>query len=184
MPILNRELAEYFVDCLRVDRLTCIDADASLPLSFPLEDLQKIDFVIGHRGRLGPRAQRIRNSTECRWMQFVHELHEELGMFKGLEEHEKKHKREIKLCEEADVVVAVGSKVATTYELALRHQGKTVEVFTPEILEEFSGQAPLPTDKRRFGILVIGQGVSEFSELRGFDLAADSEAIGVMHWKK
>ena len=64
-------------------------------------------------------------------MQFVHELHEELGMFKGLEEHEKKHKREIKLCEEADVVVAVGSKVATTYELALRHQGKTVEVFTP-----------------------------------------------------
>ena len=81
------------MECLRVDRLTCLHADASLPLSFPLEDLQKIDFVIGHRGRLGPQAQRIRNSTECRWVQFVHESHEELGMFKGQEEHEKKHKK-------------------------------------------------------------------------------------------
>ena len=167
--------------CLKVDRLTCLDAHASLPLSFPTEDLQKIDVVTGHGGRLGPQAQRIRNFRECRWVQFVHESHEELGMFRGLEEHEKKHEREIKLCEKADVVVAVGSKVATTYELALRHQGKTVEVFTPEILEEFSEQAPSSTNKRRFGILVIGRGVSEYSELRGFDFAADSEVVGVMH---
>ena len=150
------------------------------PLSFPTEDLQKIDVVTGHGGRLGPQAQRIRNSRECRWVQFVHESHEELGMFRGLEEHEKKHEREIKLCKKADVVVAVGSKVATTYELALRHQGKTVEVFTPEILEEFSEQAPSSTNKRRFGILVIGRGVSEYSELRGFDFAADSEVVSVM----
>ena len=70
-------------------------------------------------------------------------------MFRGIEEHDQKHKIEIILCgEETDFVVAIGSKVATTYQAALRHQGKTVEEFTPGILEEFSKQAPSPTDKR------------------------------------
>ena len=165
--IVHRELAEYFMGCLKVDRLTCLDADASLATILPYRRSSE------DRRCHWPRRP-------CRWVQFVHESHEELGMFRGLEEHEKKHEREIKLCKNADVVVAVGSKVATTYELALRHQGKTVEVFTPEILEEFSEQAPSSTNKRRFGILVIGRGVSEYSELRGFDFAADSEVVGVM----
>ena len=37
-------------------------------------------------------------------------------MFRGIEEHDQKHKIEIILCgEETDFVVAIGSKVATTY---------------------------------------------------------------------
>ena len=92
--ILNRELAKYFVGCPKVDRLTCLvppgqdivakdasdttkigvhlveaqhclDPDTSLSLSLPPDDLQKIDVVIGHGNRLGPQAQRIRNSREC-----------------------------------------------------------------------------------------------------------------------
>ena len=211
LPTLNRELAKYFVECPKVGRVTCLvpagqdivakdasdatmfgvhlveaqhclDPDASLSLSFPPDDLQKIDVVIGHGGRLGPQAQHIRNSRECRWVQFVHESHEELGMFQDLKERERKHKRETRLCEEADAVVAIGSKVATTYQAALRHQGKTVEEFTPGILEEFAKQAPSPTDMRRFGILVIGRGASEDSELKGHDLAA--EAVGGMRREK
>ena len=108
-----------------VDAQYCLDADASLSLSLPPDDLQKIEVVIGHGSRLGPQAQHIRNSRECRGRSLFTSRMKSGGCSKGLEEYDQKHEREIMLCgKETDFVVAIGSKVATTYQVALWHQDR------------------------------------------------------------
>ena len=118
--ILNRELAKYFVGCPKVDRLTCVappgqdivakdasdatkigvhlveaqyclDADTSLSLSLPSEDTG-CHWPWKQAGTTGPTHTKLQGVPRA---QFVHESHEELGMFRGIEEHDQKHKREI-----------------------------------------------------------------------------------------
>ena len=155
--------------------------DKMLWLCHPPKDLE-IDFVIGHGVVLGRQAQFITDDRSCKWVQFVHTDPEELGMFKDYEDAvsigEEKHQTEVKLCEMADFVVAVGPKLAEAYRRYLRHCGKDRDVFefTPGIFSEFSSVLQSTQGGGKFQVLSFGRGAAEDFHLKGFDIAAKAVA--------
>ncbi|XP_015769571.1 PREDICTED: uncharacterized protein LOC107348075 [Acropora digitifera] len=157
-------------------------------LSFPPENL-RIDVVVGHGVKLGHQAQVIRNSHKCKWVQIVHTDPEELGMFKCYENPistgEQKHLDEVKLCEMADFVVAVGPKLTQAFCGYLSSIEKEVFEFTPGVFADFSRSRVQQTavkikrwsvKRKRWSVLVLGRGDAEDFELKGFDIAARSVA--------
>ncbi|XP_068753991.1 D-inositol 3-phosphate glycosyltransferase-like [Montipora capricornis] len=150
-------------------------------LSFPPEDL-RMDVIVGHGVKLGRQAQVIRRSHKCQWVQVVHTDPEELGMFKGYEnpisKGEEKHNDEVKLCEMADFVVAVGPKLADAFRRYLCSCEKDRDVFdlTPGIFDEFVNVQQAPDDEKHCNVLVFGCGDAEDFQLKGFDIAARSVA--------
>ena len=86
-----------------------------------LPDGHVVDCVIGHGAILGRQVQVIKRQCKCKWIQVVHTAPEELGMFKSytdaISRGEKKHQAEVKLCEKADQVVAVGPKLAAAFQV-------------------------------------------------------------------
>ena len=83
------------------------------------------------------------------------------------------HPSEIRLCELADEVVAVGPKLADAYSRYLRYCKKDQSVFkiTPSIFSEFSHVEQAPEERRTFCVLVFGRGDNEDFELKGYDIA-------------
>ena len=143
-------------------------------LCFPPEDLQ-IDIIVGHGVKLGKQAQIIKKSKRCKWVQVVHTDPEELGMFKNysdpISKGEEKHKTEVKLCELADHVVAVGPKLSEAFRCYLRNLQKDVVDFTPGVIEEFATVEQFPCETQRRSVLVFGRGDVEDFKLKGFDIA-------------
>ena len=149
-------------------------------LNFPPSDLQ-IDIVVGHGVKLGPQAQVIRDSHQCKWVQVVHTAPEELGMYKTysnpISVNEKKHETEVALCEIADLVVTVGPKLNEAFRAYLRGFKKDqIFEFTPGILAEFSDVQQDLDDREIFRVLVFGRGDDEDFLLKGFDIAASAVA--------
>ena len=206
LSTFNRELAihlakhpkvEVFFFLPRCDRaemqaakkkqITLVEAEPIIGVSelqwlcHPPKWLQ-IDFVIGHGVVLGSQAQIIRKNGTCKWIQFVHTDPEELGMFKdypdAVSKGEEKHKDEVKLCEIADVVVAVGPKLAEACRSYLRYCGKDQDVFelTPGVFSEFSKVVQSDTEGSIFRVLSFGRGDAEDFHLKGFDIAAKAVA--------
>ena len=158
-------------------------------LKLPPPELPHPDIVVGHGRKFGAPAYCIVQTTNCKWVQFVHVFCEDLGKYKQadenrrsisdtIEENEKKHKSEIDLCKAADVVFAVGSRLQQKYSRCL--PGIEVQVITPGILEKFTS----PSDQKlesvaspdEFSIFVFGRGSYEDLALKGYDIIAD--AIG------
>ena len=174
-------------DAANSNKVTLVQAeprpgiDKMLWLCHPPKDLE-IDFVIGHGVVLGRQAQIIRDNRECTWVQFVHTDPEELGMFKdypdAVPKGEDKHQTEVKLCEIADFVVAVGPKLAEAYRSYLRYCGKDQDVFelTPGIFSEFSNVVQSKNEGGIFRVLSFGRGDAEDFILKGFDIAAKAVA--------
>ena len=206
LSTFNRELAihlakhpkvEVFFFLPRCDRaemqaakkkqITLVEAEPIIGVSelqwlcHPPKWLQ-IDFVIGHGVVLGSQAQIIRKNGTCKWIQFVHTDPEELGMFKdypdAVSKGEEKHKDEVKLCEMADVLVAVGPKLAEACRSYLRYCGKDQDVFelTPGVFSEFSKVVQSDTEGSIFRVLSFGRGDAEDFHLKGFDIAAKAVA--------
>ena len=149
-------------------------------LNFPPSDLQ-IDIVVGHGVKLGPQAQVIRDSHQCKWVQVVHTAPEELGMYKTysnpISVNEKKHETEVALCEIADFVVTVGPRLNEAFRAYLRGCKKDqIFEFTPGILAEFSDVPQDHDDREIFRVLVFGRGDDEDFLLKGFDIAASAVA--------
>ena len=164
-------------------------------LCFPPKNL-RIDVVVGHGIKLGRQAQVIRNSHKCKWVQVVHTDSEELGMYKCYEKPiatgQEKHRIEVELCQKADLVVAVGPKLAEAFRGYLRWCRKDVFEFTPGVFADFSSVQLETVKGRRCRVLVFGRGDAEDFELKGFDIAARSVAamsdtllyfVGVPHGK-
>jgi hypothetical protein len=84
--------------------------------------------VIGHGLHLGRQIPLIKRHHDCQWIQVVYTAPEELGMYKNYEEAifkgEQNQQAEVKLCELADQVVAVGPKLADAYSRYLRSSKK------------------------------------------------------------
>ena len=141
-----------------------------------------VDCVIGHGAVLGRQVQIIKHHHRCKWIQVVHTAPEELGMYKGYEEHiskgEKKHQVEIELCKLADQVVAVGPKLAEAFSGYLRPYGKDQDVLnlTPGIFSEFADVKQASQEISSFSVLVFGRGDSEDFQLKGYDIAAQAIA--------
>ena len=150
-----------------------IDCLASVPSD------HQMDVVIGHGIHLGKLVPHIKEShPECKWVQVVHTDPEELSMFKTYPhptlKGEKKYHAEVKLCKQADQVVAVGPKLADTYS---RSCGKgKVLVLTPGIFSEFADLKQDTEERRVFHVLVFGRGDSEDFQLKGYDIAAQAVA--------
>ena len=146
-------------------------------LSF-LPENHSVDCVIGHGAVLGRQVQGIKRQCKCKWIQVVHTAPEELGMYKSyadaISKGEKKHQDEVKLCEKADQVVAVGPKLAEAFSGYLRACGKDQDVLnlTPGIFSEFSDVKQATEERKTFSVLVFGRGDNEDFQLKGYDIAA------------
>jgi len=149
-------------------------------LCCPPKDLQ-IDFVIGHGVELGRQAQIIQENRNCKWIQFVHSDPEEQGMFKdcsdAISKGEKKHQDEVDLCVKANLVVAVGTKLAEAYRSYLQFWEKDQNMFvlTPGIFSEF-WNIPQCKQDGRCRVLAFGHGNAEDFSLKGLDIAAKAVA--------
>ena len=147
-----------------------------------LPDGHVVDCVIGHGAILGRQVQVIKRQCKCKWIQVVHTAPEELGMYKSyadaISRGEKKHQAEVKLCEKADQVVAVGPKLAAAFSGYLRPCGKDQDVLnlTPGIFSEFADVKQASQEISSFSVLVFGRGDSEDFQLKGYDIAAQAIA--------
>ncbi|CAH3105905.1 unnamed protein product, partial [Pocillopora meandrina] len=129
-----------------------------------------VDCIIGHGLHLGKQIQLIKRNKECRWIQVVHSVHEEEGMYKNISEGEGLKKKEVKLCEMADEVVAIGPKVAEVYK---RYLKETILDLTPGVFSEFLNVVHTTEERKTFCVLLFGSGDSckDFI-VKGFDVAA------------
>ena len=151
-------------------------------LCYPPSDLH-FEVVVGHGVPLGPQANVIRKFFKCKWVQVVHTIPEELGMYKEyfdpISNAQKKHKTELKLSKEADFVVPIGPKLNEAFRsyLASCNKGEKFFSFTPGILSEFSESehdSERPTTK--FRVLLLSRGDAEDFSLKGHDIAAKAIA--------
>ena len=146
-------------------------------LSFPPRDLA-IDIVMGHGGKLGKQAQVIRESHNCKWVQVVHTAPEELGMHKNysraISKGEEKNRTEVELCKMANLVVAVGPKLAEAYSSYLRSSKEHQDIIqlTPGTFSEFSVVKQATHERDKFKVLTFGRGDPEDFSLKGYDIAA------------
>ena len=138
-----------------------------------------VDCVIGHGVHLGKQIQLIKRNTDCRWIQVVHSIHEEVGMYKRIPEGQRLQQTEVKLCKMADEVVAIGPKVAEAYKryLSFAKEKKTILDLTPGVFSEFSYVVQATEERKTFCVLLIGSGDScEDFNVKGFNMAAEAIA--------
>ena len=85
---------------------------------------------------------------------------------------------EVKLCELADQVVAIGPKVEEVFSRYLRFCGKDQDVLTltPGIFSEFADVPQAAEERGRFRVFVFGRGDREDLYLKGYDIAARAVA--------
>ncbi|XP_015757828.1 PREDICTED: D-inositol 3-phosphate glycosyltransferase-like [Acropora digitifera] len=136
----------------------------------------QMDVVIGHGIHLGKQVPYIKESfPECKWVQVVHTDPEELGMFKNspnpTAKGEKNYHAEVNLCREADLVVAVGPKLADSFSRYLRSKDQEVLDLTPGIFSEFVDINQASEESGPFHVLVFGRGDDEDFKLKGCDIA-------------
>ena len=191
----NVEVSMYLPQCSEEDKRAaaahsvCIIEAEEIPGYDPIDWLvtiprdHQMDFVIGHGIHLGRQVALIKRvHQECKWIQVVHTDPEELGMFKdyadSIAKGEKKHQAEVKLCELADQVVAIGPKLEEAFSCYLRSCGKDQDVLnlTPGIFSEFADATQASEERGRFRVLVFGRGDSEDFYLKGNDIAARAVA--------
>ena len=144
---------------------------------FFLPDDLHIDVVVGHGIMLGPQANAIKKVQKCKWVQVVHTVPEELGMYKTLGADEK-HKTEVELCQLADFVVSIGPKLNEAFRCYLS-SCKNAEMFfnfTPGIFSEFSEVKQVSEREGKFRVLLFGRGDEEDFSVKGFDIAAKAIA--------
>ena len=138
-----------------------------------------MDCVVGHGVSLGKQVQFIRKHHHCKWIQVVHSVPEELGMYKSIPQGGQLQKAELELCKMADQIIAIGPKLADAYEHYLRCSKKDQNVFdlTPSIFSEFLNVEQATEEGSTFSVLVVGSGdTCEDFILKGFDLAAQAVA--------
>ena len=190
----NVEISMYLPQCSEEDQRVAASHNVRLieakeligfePIDWlsSLPENHCIDWIIGHGLPLGRQVQLIQQHHHCNWLQVVHTAPEQLGMFKGytdaIPKGAKKHQAEIKLCECADQVVAIGPKLADAYSHYLRYCQKDQAVFqlTPGIFSEFSHVKQATEESGTFCVLVFGRGDYEDFELKGYDIAVKAVA--------
>ena len=142
-----------------------------------------MDCVIGHGVQLGRQIPLIkRQNPYCKWVQIFHTAPEDLGMYESYKEAifkaEPKHLGEVKLCELANQVVAVGPKLADAFARYLRPSKRDQDVLTltPGIFNEFLSVEQATEERNTFCVLVFGHGDSEDFKLKGHDIAVQAVA--------
>ena len=172
----ENEARKYGVHLLKAEEkpgYDPIDWLASVPSN------HQMNVVIGHGIDLGKQVPHIKQSRpECKWVQVVHTDPEENGMFNSSDDAaakgKKKHDAEIKLCQKADQIVAIGPKLAATY--SRKYEGKKVLDLTPGIFSQFANIKQGINERTEFQVFIFGRGDSEDFHLKGYDIAARAVA--------
>ena len=189
------EVSVYLPNCTEGDKKDAESHNVQLVKAKELPGFEPIDWlaslpenhhphcVIGSGVHLGRQIPLIKRHHDCKWIQVVHTAPEELGMFKTLyadaiSKREKWRQAEVKLCELADQVVAMGPKLADAYSRYLRSCQKDQHVLnlTPSIFTELSEVKQATEEENTFCVLMFGRGDSEDFELKGYDIAAQAIA--------
>ena len=170
----KKDGARYNVLLIKAEAMPGFDNGVDW-LSFLPED-HAVDCVIGYGVVLGRQVPLIKCHHNCNWIQIVHTAPEELGMYRShaILRAEKWRQDEVKLCEDADQVVAVGPKLADVFRGYLRSCGKDQDVLnlTPGIFSEFADVKQATEERKTFSVLVFGRGDNEDFQLKGYDIAA------------
>ena len=191
----NVEVCVYLPKCSEEDKklagshnVQLIEAEELPGFDQPLDWLTSLPknhlphCVVGHGLHLGRQIPILKQQHDCKWIQVVHTAPEELGMYKSYEEAifkgEQKHLAEVKLCELADQVVAVGPKLADAYSHYLRFSRKDQHVINliPSTFTEFHSVQQATEERSTFCVLVFGRGDSEDFKLKGYDIAVRAVA--------
>ena len=192
----NVEVTMYLPQCTEEDKRAAANFRVNLvkaekkPACDPIEWLASVpkdhcmDIVIGHGIRLGRQVPWIKElHRNCKWIQVVHTIPEELAMSKDypfpIVKGAKKHEAEVELCESADQVVAVGPKLTEVFACSLRPSGKhqNIITLTPGIFPEFANVSHAPVEEEViFRVLVFGRGDREDFYVKGYDIAARAVA--------
>ena len=160
-------------------------------LAHPPDGLD-IDILIIHvygRG-LGRQAQIIQDKKNCKWVHVVHTISEELERFsKELERfpersassrvvQESEHELQTTLYGKADLVIAIGPKVAEAYKAALHFSGRDKNVIdlTPAITEEFLGIRQIDGGAGEKSRVLIS-GSTKYFKVKGCDIAAKATKL-------
>lgn len=157
-------------------------------LCFPPNDFFA-DVVVALDDNLGKIAYVLREHLRSRKrIQMVHSLNTETGTFSfrfyglsnesgKLSSSRRKHQTNIGMCERADLVVGLGSKIADELNASLRYLNKQVVNLTPGIFSELSDLTHAKEDGRNFRILVLsGNESAEFFHDR-FHIAAKAISL-------
>lgn len=140
-------------------------------LAYPPDSL-KIDVLMmqSYGQEVGRQAQIIKETKNCKWLHVLHTVSEELVPFAP--EHKSEHELQLTLCKQADIVIAIGPKVAEAYRSAFQLGGIQKEVIdlTPGIFVNLVGVRPPPEDREVFHILISGS--SKYYKIKGCDIAA------------
>ena len=147
-------------------------------LSHPPDGLEIDIFLIhAYESGFGKQGQVVRKHKKCKWVQVVHMISEEILPFlERPEEYKDEHKLKIGLCEKADLIVAIGPKVAEAYRRALsasRSDKKLIE-FVPGIIEELSGIHQVHENNNHENFVVLVSGSSLHFKVKGLDIAAQA----------
>ena len=165
-----------------------VDAERSLGYSEEeliahAPDNLDIDIVIIHSyGRnLGKQAQEIKEKKNCKWVHVVHTISEELANYMqkvsstdAANPELSDHELQLALCEEADIIIAIGPKVADACKRALRHCGKHKDVITmtPGIIHDLAGVQTGCEGGEKFHVMISATYPSKYFKVKGCDIAA------------
>ncbi|CAH3174280.1 unnamed protein product, partial [Porites evermanni] len=169
------EVSVYLPQCSEEDKQDAASYNALL-IKAEAMPCHAVDCVVGYGAVLGRQVQFIKRYHKCKWIQIVHTAPEELDMYRShaILRAEKLHQDEVKLCEKADQVVAVGPKLADVFRHDLRSCGKDQDVLelTTGIFSEFSDVMQATEERKTFSVLMFGPDDNGDFKLNGYDIAA------------
>lgn len=142
-------------------------------LAHPPDSLD-IDILLIHSvgPTLGKQAQVIKKHKKCKWAQVVHIACEDVHKFSESAD-KNDHKLQAELCGKADIIIAIGPKVAEECKRFLRCCGKEGDVFelTPGIIENLHIRQ-VYEDTGTFYVLFSGSW--KYFKAKGGDIAAQA----------
>ena len=178
--VAPREIPELraWADNLKINLSTPKDLD--LPekalLGFPPDDLI-IDVVIIHSYGidLGNQAQVIKEKRQkCKSVHVVHTISQELANYEDEEIHEDEEELQLRLCKRADMIIAIGPKIAAHYRKHLPYHYKKVIDFTPGIYDDLLNVRSKVDYDEPFLIMVSATYYKKYFEVKGLDIAAQA----------
>ena len=178
--VAPREIPELraWADNLKINLSTPKDLvlPAKALLGFPPDDLI-IDVVIIHSyGKdLGNQAQVIKEKRQkCKCVHVVHTISQELAKYENEEIHEDEEELQLRLCKRADMIIAIGPKIAAHYRKHLPYHYKKVIDFTPGIYDDLLNVRSKVDYDEPFLIMVGATYYKKYFEVKGLDIAAQA----------
>ena len=156
-------------------------------LGYPSESLQNVDFLVMHsyNNVLAKQAEKISSHMKCKWVHVIHQTWPEFVKFcKEVEgavvsfvgheiEHQDEYQKQKEVLMKADLVVAIGPRVASFCRTTLKSCSKDTKVLSiiPGIFPELIGVHQIHKDQRRFNVLIYVNR-NEFFKHKGCDITA------------